>query len=227
MRQSGLMQMVILAAGEGSRLRAECGGHPKQLLDVGGRTILARLLDLGRYLGAAALVVARPAHAAAFAAAGAEVLIEPEPRDLLASLWFARGRVTGDRFIWMAGDLLFADPAPLAELVSAQRASGAYGALAFCRGDRFKAKLAPGPPPRVTVTREGTHTHSLPAFAVQSSAAFADLAVAPRDGFLSRALARGERVELREYRPPVFEIDTPADLAAARRYFAAASCSTC
>jgi hypothetical protein len=39
--------------------------------------------------------------------------------------------------------------------------------------------------------------------------------------FLQRALDRGETVLFREYRAPLFEIDTPAVLLAARRHFAA------
>ena len=34
------MKMLILAAGSGSRLQTETGGLPKQLLTLGGRTIL-------------------------------------------------------------------------------------------------------------------------------------------------------------------------------------------
>ena len=75
------------------------------------------------------------------------------------------------------------------------------------------------PVPRVTLTREGDFPFSLPNFGIQSAACFADLDVDPRGEYLQRALDRGERLEFREYTAPVFEIDTPADLVVARRYF--------
>ena len=45
------MRMVILAAGLGSRLAAESEGRPKQLLDVGGRTLLERQLEIAALAG--------------------------------------------------------------------------------------------------------------------------------------------------------------------------------
>ncbi len=76
------------------------------------------------------------------------------------------------------------------------------------------------PVPRVTLTRQGDFPFSLPNVGIQCAASFADLEIGPRGEFVQRALDRGERIHFREYRAPVFEIDTPADLAAARRHFA-------
>jgi choline kinase len=39
------MTAIILAAGVGKRLHAASGGRPKCLIEIGGRTLLARLLD--------------------------------------------------------------------------------------------------------------------------------------------------------------------------------------
>lgn len=215
-----MMRMVVLAAGRGSRLAAVTGGRPKLLVEVGGRTLLDRLIVLGDEIGATPLVVTRPELAADLLGAGVEVLLEDSPADLLRTLHCARDWVPGP-FCWVTGDLLFSDPAPLRDLVADHLATGSYASFFYCRSERFKLKLAPGGPafgaPRVEVTRAPGFPYSVPNFLVHSAAAFDDLAEEPRIAYLQRAIARGERVLCREYTAEVFEIDTPEDLAAARR----------
>ncbi|HYH47133.1 MAG TPA: hypothetical protein VEG34_15740, partial [Thermoanaerobaculia bacterium] len=78
--------------------------------------------------------------------------------------------------------------------------------------------VAPDSRPTVEVTRRPGYTWSVPNFLVHSPAAFADLAEEPRIEYLQRAVERGAPVLWREYTGGVFEIDTPEDLAAARRH---------
>src|SRR5215218_3024785 len=112
------MKMAILAAGQGSRLRTETGGRPKLLLDVAGRTLLDRQLDIACRIGAEPLVVTRLALAEDFRRTGMEVLVEEEPAGILGTLYHARGALD-ETFCWLAGDMLFTDPVPMAELVAA------------------------------------------------------------------------------------------------------------
>jgi NDP-sugar pyrophosphorylase family protein len=252
MSRRNRMRMLLLAAGRGVRLRGESGGRPKQLLEIGGATLFEHALALARRLRAEPLVVTRPEFAADFIAAASsaaatpdpssdpsdpstpspspfpspsppktEVLVEEHPVDILGTLYHARERVAGT-FCWLAGDLLFGDLAPLCRLAAEHAARDAYASFLYCRSDRFKAKLDLGPPRRVVSTRAPGWDYSIVNFAVHSAAAFDDLAREPRDGYVQRALDRGEPILFREYAAPVFEIDTPADLAAARRHFAAA-----
>jgi NDP-sugar pyrophosphorylase family protein len=213
------MRMVVLAAGKGWRLRSETAGGPKQLVDVGGQTVLDRLLAFGRLLGLTPLVVTRQALAAVLRAAGIDTLVVEETPDMLATLSLARRRVAED-FLWVGGDTLLTDPEPVRELLASHLAERPYGSFLYRRSDRHLAKLRPAAPvPQVTLTREGDFTFSLPNIGIQCAASFADLEVDPRGEYLQRALDRGERIAFREYTAPVFEIDTPADLAAARSYY--------
>jgi NDP-sugar pyrophosphorylase family protein len=237
------MRMVVLAAGNGRRLCAETGGRPKQLLDLGGgRTLLDRLLELGRELDLSPLIVTRHAHAASFeaavaagaaaaaptatattAAAGtraaAEVLVIEDTSEMLDSLYEVHGRLEED-FVFVGGDILLLDPGPIRELLRRHLAERPYGSYLYRRSPRHAMKMRPGSPvPRVSLRHEGDFPYSLPSFGVQGAAALADLAVAPRGEYLQRALDRGERLRFQEYTAPAFEIDTPEDLAAARRYF--------
>jgi NDP-sugar pyrophosphorylase family protein len=221
------MQMVVLAAGNGCRLRSETGGSPKQLLEVAGKTLLERLLALAGRLELAPLLVTQPEHAAAFRREGLDLLLtEGETPDMLATLYYARRRVEGEDFAWIGGDTLFSDLEPLRAMLAAHLAERACASFTYRRSLRHLAKLALSPPvPRVELTRAGNFPYSLPTFGIQSTASLAELALEPRGGYVQRLLDRGERVRFCEYEAPVFEIDTPADLAEARRFFS--RCSTC
>jgi NDP-sugar pyrophosphorylase family protein len=212
------MKMAILAAGQGSRLRTETGGRPKLLADVAGRSLLDRQLDVACRIGAEPLVVTRPELAEDFRRTGMEVLVEDEPAGILGTLYHARGALE-ETFCWLAGDMLFTDPAPMAELVAAHLEQERVASFFYCRTDRFKLKLRPGPSPEVVLTREPGYPLSIPNFHVQSPKVFSYMAPDPNGNYLQDLIAAGEPILVREYPAPVFEIDTPEDLAKARRFF--------
>jgi NDP-sugar pyrophosphorylase family protein len=217
------MKMIILAAGLGSRLRTLSGGRPKQLLEVGGMTLLDRLVRMAERAGLEPLVVTRAEFVADFRGAGLEVRVEEEPTALMVTLSNSRRHVA-EPFVWIGGDMLLTDDAPVRDLVREHREAGSSGAFLYVRSDRFKAKLRFDPDPEVLVTREGTFPFSLPNFGIHTPRLFAYLPGAfstPRDNFLQQALDGGEPILFREYRAPVFEIDTPGDVAEARSFYAA------
>src|SRR5436305_5664173 len=214
-------KMILLAAGLGTRLWTVTGGRPKQLLEVGGMTLFDRHLALAEFLGLEPAVVTRPEFAADFAGRGAEVWIEDESPDMLVTLSNTRRHVRED-YVWVGGDMLFTDFQPLRELLAAHRAAGSAGAFLYARTDRFKAKLTLEPAPAVVLTRQGSHPFSLPCFGVHAPRLYdymPDDPGAPPGNYLQLAIENGEPLLFREYRAPVFEIDTPADLAATRRHF--------
>lgn len=212
------MRLAVLAAGLGSRLRGESGGRPKQLLAVGGRTLLDRSVELARGLGAEPLAVTGPEVAEDFRRAGVEVVVEEAPAGILGTLYHAREHLRED-FCWIAGDMLFTDPAPLKALVELHREQGSSHSFFYCRTDRFKLKVRLGLPLEVALTRGPGYSLSVPNFHVCSPRIFPYMAPDPHANYLQRMIELGEPVLCREYTAPVFEIDTPEDLAAARRFY--------
>jgi NDP-sugar pyrophosphorylase family protein len=213
------MKMVILAAGLGSRMRESMGSRPKILADLGGETILDRLLATGRELRLEPMIVTRPEYAADFRNVPAEVLVEERPVGLLTTLYQTRDLIH-EPFVWVGGDMVFSETEPLRELVERHRPED-FASFLVCRTDRFKAKIRFEPELEFNVTREGEWSLSLPTFVVQSPRLFSFMDGAPESLYpLVPALAAGETVAFRDYLPKAFEIDTPLDLAAARAHLA-------
>ncbi|MES1245353.1 MAG: NDP-sugar synthase [Acidobacteriota bacterium] len=212
------MKMVVLAAGLGTRLNPASGGRPKVLVDLGGETILDRLLSLASDLRLDPVVVTRSEHAAWFQAVPAEVLVEERPVGILTTLYQTRSAIGDEPFVWVGGDMAFSEHGPLREIVEGHDPD-VFASYAYCRTDHFKAKVRFEPELTLKITREGRWELSLPNFGVHSPRTFSYMAANPETDFLQTALAAGETFVLREYPYPVFEIDTPPDLAAARSYF--------
>jgi GTP:adenosylcobinamide-phosphate guanylyltransferase len=212
------MKMVILAAGLGTRMREVCGDRPKTLTDLGGETILDRLLATAHELRLEPMIVTRPELVAWFESTPAEVLVEERPIGMITTLFQTRD-LLHEPFVWVAGDVVFTAAEPLRELVAGHR-SGDFASYFFCRTDRFKAKIRFEPGLELIVTRQGEWCFSSPCFGVQSPRIFSYLEGDTEGQFVAKALAAGETLSLREYPHPVFEIDTPLDLAEARSYFA-------
>lgn len=124
------MKAIILAAGVGRRLEARLRGRPKCLLVVGGKTLLARLLEA---LAAAAVreavvVVGHGADAVREAIGASEAgmpvryVFNPDYRKgAVLSLWCARDELDDDVLV-MDADVL-CPPALIARLVRAPHAS--------------------------------------------------------------------------------------------------------
>jgi len=107
---------ILLAAGVGKRLHGRSGGRPKCLIEVGGKTLLCRLLD--------ALAAAGVSDVAVVVGFGAEAVrdaLDPPPPGLrigvvanpryregaILSLWAARAALTGPVLV-MDADVLCA-----------------------------------------------------------------------------------------------------------------------
>jgi NDP-sugar pyrophosphorylase family protein len=209
------MKMVILAAGLGSRMREAMGPRPKILADLGGETILDRMLAMGRELRLEPMIVTRPEYAADFRKAPAEVLVEEQPAGIMTTLYQTRDLIQ-ETFVWVGGDMVFSEIEPLRELVENHRPED-FASFLVCRTDKFKAKVRFEPAFEFDVTRQGQWELSMPTFAVQSPRLFSFMDGDPASMYpLFPALAAGETFRFRECLPRVFEIDTPLDLAEAR-----------
>ncbi len=118
------MTAIILAAGVGKRLLGASGGKPKCLIEIGGRSLLLRLLDGLAAAGVCDVVVVsgfgeeqvRRAVGAAPAGVSVRCITNPRFREgAILSLWTAREWLDRDVLI-MDADVLCA-PAMLERLV--------------------------------------------------------------------------------------------------------------
>lgn len=106
---------VILAAGVGSRLRPLTDDKPKALVEVSGRTILGRAVDILVAYGIERLVIAtgyrEEAIRTALAGTGIEVVYRKNPHyettQNSVSLALCRDVLSGSAFFKLDGDVLF------------------------------------------------------------------------------------------------------------------------
>lgn len=106
------MRAIILAAGVGKRIGDGASEHPKCLIELEGRTLLARMLDALTQTGVREAVVVTgylgsQVEAAVAGRPGARTVYNPEFRKgAILSLWSARGEFADDLLI-MDADVLF------------------------------------------------------------------------------------------------------------------------
>jgi NDP-sugar pyrophosphorylase family protein len=132
---------VILAGGLGTRLRAVLPDRQKVMADIGGRPLLARLIDFYTAAGAARVVVAlgyRSDDVEDFIRRNTEhsnvvASIEPEPRGTGGALRHALPQLRSQTVLVANGDS-FAD-VDFARLVDLHRARGCSITLALTRVD--------------------------------------------------------------------------------------------
>lgn len=141
------MQVVILAAGVGSRLERLTGGRPKCLTEIGGRPLilhqLAALADHG--VGPVLIVLGHEQQSIRDVVGDrAEYLINERFRETnsLHSLWLARTWVTGP-FVLINGDLLF-DPDILSRLLDERDSALAYDSTSSRGREQTKVAVARG-----------------------------------------------------------------------------------
>jgi mannose-1-phosphate guanylyltransferase len=137
---------MVLAAGQGTRLGALGRRIPKVLLEVGGRTLLARHLERLHAVGVARVVVNvhhLRDHVEAFVAEydGPLELIVSREQELLGTAGGVRkalARLTPGPFIVVYGDVVFEDP--FDGLIERHHSSGADATLAVHRGTSAAGK---------------------------------------------------------------------------------------
>jgi choline kinase len=105
------MNVIVMAAGVGSRLNGIAGNKPKCLIKAGGETLIRRNIDLCRSRGLRRIAVVTGYRSDLIEAElGGLVHLYHNPfyaiTNSLASLWFARDELEGDVLL-MNGDLFF------------------------------------------------------------------------------------------------------------------------
>jgi choline kinase len=119
----GSLRGIILAAGKGARLNGTAGDKPKCLVDVGGKTLVARQIDTLRSAGIDSITVVVGCQADRVRrSCGQDVQFIENSRfaqtNSLYSLWLARP-LLGDGFVVMNCDVLL-HPQLLVDLVTAR-----------------------------------------------------------------------------------------------------------
>lgn len=233
------MKAVVLAAGEGRRLRPLTRARPKALLEVAGEPILARCLRTLRELEPEAYVVVvgrlgdriEDRFGGEYDGVPIEYALQRERKGLAHALLAAEPSLAGD-FLAMHGDNVFrADLRPVVERHAAERPaatilvepappSGAVrGACAVdARGRVVGAVEHPGPGER----RWGFVVAGFYAFSPVIFSACRGIPPSARGELelpdaLSWLIERGLRVNAVTLRGERVNVNTPADLAAAER----------
>ncbi len=126
--QRTVQRAVIPAAGRGSRMVVVAEGRPKELLAIGGRSLLEHALaDLAASGIDEALLIVSPHKPEIAATLGNECAgvrlryaVQPEPRGLADALALAEPFVNGEPFVcWLPDNLWLGPPAASAQLIAA------------------------------------------------------------------------------------------------------------
>jgi choline kinase len=102
------MRLIILAAGEGTRLRPLTDHQPKCMVPVGGRAILERLIETARAVGLNDIVLVGGYRAEALEKYGYPIAINAayDRTNMVRSL-FAAEAYFGDGFVLSYGDIFY------------------------------------------------------------------------------------------------------------------------
>jgi len=121
------MKALILAAGEGTRLRPYTADRPKCLVEVAGRSLLDRQLDVLGAAGVAPVVVVGGYRAEMLPRPGIEVLLNPRyaTTNMVTTLFCAEEALAGGALVCY-GDIVYAR-----DMVEAVLASDADIAVAI------------------------------------------------------------------------------------------------
>ena len=233
------MWAVVPVAGRATRLSGNTGGKPKALLEVGGRTLLERLLEsLAGTVSDACLIVDRldgpVSERFGQAARGIRLhyAVQPEPVGVGEAIMRAREHVVGD-FIVVMGDVYYSEP--LGRYVEAWQGAGADGAVLTEAGSEETRD------PVGVVQLDGAFVRSIAKTRAASQAVrVCGMAVLPEAAFDAAARVRrraGAELELEEiiswliaerdarfvalpYEGWRRNINTPADVARVRQWLA-------
>jgi len=142
------MQAIIVAAGEGRRLRPLTVDQPKALLKIGGQSLISRSVELLVDAGVSdiAVVVGYRKEMIRDHLAGYPVTCYFNPfyriTNNMASLWFAQAALK-DGFLYLHSDLIY-DPRLLQQLIGSRQPDTLLVEQKVCVEEDMKVKVAGG-----------------------------------------------------------------------------------
>jgi mannose-1-phosphate guanylyltransferase / phosphomannomutase len=134
------MKAVVMAGGEGSRLRPLTSSRPKPLVPVANKPVMHHIVDLLRRHGIDRVVATLHYLAdeienyfgdGSDAGVTMEYVVEDTPMGTAGAVKLAEGLLSGEPFIVVSGDAL--TDIDLGELIAAHRRSGAFATIALQR----------------------------------------------------------------------------------------------
>ncbi|MCQ0971088.1 nucleotidyltransferase family protein [Paracoccus sp. TK19116] len=141
--------LMIFAAGLGTRMRPLTDERPKPLIEVGGRTLLDRALDIGRDAGTQPIVVNTHYKGQMIAdhLAGSDVAISHEPGPVLETgggLRAALPLLGGGPIMTLNPDVVWTGPNPLSALSKAWDGERMDALMMLVPLDRALARIGGG-----------------------------------------------------------------------------------
>lgn len=229
------MNVMLLAAGRGTRLRGVAGDVPKALVDIAGEPLLARQL---RYLEGQGVsrVVVNACHLhdqmVAFArdyrgSVDLQVVVEEELLGTAGGVRHALSHLGPGPFLVLYGDVLSTEP--LAPLVAQHARLNTVGTLAVYESAELEGKgtVEAGPDDLVTGFREKAGAPPGTRALVNAGIYMLEPEWASRiplgrvcdfgHDVFPEALTRGERLGVHRMGRPVLDVGTPNALETARR----------
>jgi MurNAc alpha-1-phosphate uridylyltransferase len=142
------LPLMIFAAGFGTRMGALTAERPKPMLEIAGRRMIDRAIDLGEEARCAPILAnthyLADVIAPALAARGVVVSHEPAILDTGGGLKAALQRLGGGRVATLNPDVAWSGPNPLRHLTGAPWPEGAGALLLLIPEDRALGRAGPG-----------------------------------------------------------------------------------
>lgn len=141
--------LMIFAAGFGTRMGALTADRPKPMLEIAGRRLIDRAIDLGEAAGCAPIVANTHYRAEVLAPvlAARDVTVSHEAARILdtgGGLKATLPRLKQGRIATLNPDAVWSGPNPLRSLLDAPWPHGAGALLLLVPGDRAVARTPPG-----------------------------------------------------------------------------------
>lgn len=206
------MNLIIAAAGYGTRIQSITKGKPKQFLKIKQKTLIQYYIELAKFLNIEPIIITNPTFKKDFRKTRVKILIEEKPKNFMTTLYYAK-RIADDNFCYILGDMYFSQFGPLKKLLKNHLKDNYLSSYLYVKNSAFKTKLRFKPKIKLKISwgKNENYPYSLPNFFIQNKKIFEYMKI-PRKNFANRTVKAKEKINFLEYKAITKEIDTPKDL---------------